>query len=404
MGQWSAETLDPGSSLGQTSVALPFGGKLHVFYDPLVGLRHASWDGAAWTFELLDPGSTMLNDSIAAAQFGTQLHTFSRFLKPGQPMGLRHGWFDGSWHFETLDDHNSDGRVSTAAAYGPHLHVFTHAPPAVLRHGWWSGTTWSFQVEDSPESLGASLSSSVYGGQLHVFGKGLSATDALRHGWSGGGPWVFETLDPGPSKGHNTAAAVYRDQLHVVNGDVAASVNDMRHGWFDGSTWRGFSDLPVTISQGSPLIAYEDVLHLFARDRMSGSLRHAEWKGSSWSSFDTVDAGASQGFFVSTAVYDGILHVFNAGYSSSAGLVFRHLRYDSSWDHIGHANNVVAMTALNNKLFAATSDNVLWARDPVLSDVAWQPIGHANDVVAMAALDSKLFAATSDNRLWVRDL
>jgi hypothetical protein len=36
-----------------------------------------------------------------------------------------------------------------------------------------------------------------------------------------------------------------------------------------------------------------------------------------------------------------------------------------NWDHIGHANNVVGMAAINNKLFAATSDNRLWWRDPV---------------------------------------
>jgi hypothetical protein len=33
-----------------------------------------------------------------------------------------------------------------------------------------------------------------------------------------------------------------------------------------------------------------------------------------------------------------------------------------NWHPIGHANNVVAMAAINNKLFAATRDNVLWVR------------------------------------------
>ena len=40
-------------------------------------------------------------------------------------------------------------------------------------------------------------------------------------------------------------------------------------------------------------------------------------------------------------------------------------RPERSWDHIGHANDVVGMTAINNKLFCATSDNRLWWRDPV---------------------------------------
>jgi hypothetical protein len=74
-----------------------------------------------------------------------------------------------------------------------------------------------------------------------------------------------------------------------------------------------------------------------------------------------------------------------------------------NWDPIGHANDVVAMAAINNKLFAATGDNRLWWRDSVGADVNWDPIGHANDVVAMAAINNKLFAATGDNRLWWRD-
>lgn len=38
---------------------------------------------------------------------------------------------------------------------------------------------------------------------------------------------------------------------------------------------------------------------------------------------------------------------------------------DRPWDHIGHANDVVTMAAINNKLFAATRDNRLWWRDPL---------------------------------------
>jgi hypothetical protein len=78
-------------------------------------------------------------------------------------------------------------------------------------------------------------------------------------------------------------------------------------------------------------------------------------------------------------------------------------RVSVNWDHIGDANDVVAMAAINNKLFAATRDNRLWWRDPVGEDVNWDHIGDANDVVAMAAINNKLFAATRDNRLWWRD-
>ena len=83
------------------------------------------------------------------------------------------------------------------------------------------------------------------------------------------------------------------------------------------------------------------------------------------------------------------------------GLV--HAATDVNWTEIGHANRVVAMTAINNRLFAATSNNKLWWRDPVGTNVNWTEIGHANHVVAMAAINNKLFAATSDNKLWWRD-
>lgn len=72
-------------------------------------------------------------------------------------------------------------------------------------------------------------------------------------------------------------------------------------------------------------------------------------------------------------------------------------------DHIGHANDVVAMTASNGKLFAATKDNQLWSRDAVGDDLPWERIGHANGIAAMAANGDKLFAATKDNRLLWRD-
>ena len=60
---------------------------------------------------------------------------------------------------------------------------------------------------------------------------------------------------------------------------------------------------------------------------------------------------------------------------------------DIPWIGIGHANNVVGMTALNGYLFAATGDNKLWKRKPVDHNVPWKHIGHANNVVGMAAIE-----------------
>ena len=76
---------------------------------------------------------------------------------------------------------------------------------------------------------------------------------------------------------------------------------------------------------------------------------------------------------------------------------------DIPWTHMGHAQNVVGMAALNGKLFVATDDGKLWWRDPYGFDIPWEHIGHAQEVVAMTALNGKLFAATKANKLWLRD-
>ena len=55
------------------------------------------------------------------------------------------------------------------------------------------------------------------------------------------------------------------------------------------------------------------------------------------------------------------------------------------WSDVGHANDVVAMAAMEGRLFAATSDNTLWRRDAVSTPIDWTHIGHANSVTGLAA-------------------
>ncbi len=74
------------------------------------------------------------------------------------------------------------------------------------------------------------------------------------------------------------------------------------------------------------------------------------------------------------------------------------------WRDVGHANHVTAMTAENGRLYATTSDQRLWVRDPVLSEVDWRELGVAVDVVALAGFDGQLFAADRQNRLWQRSV
>jgi hypothetical protein len=72
---------------------------------------------------------------------------------------------------------------------------------------------------------------------------------------------------------------------------------------------------------------------------------------------------------------------------------------DILWQDVGHANNVVAMAGLNGKLYCVTNDNLLWWREPVLTEVNWTRIGRADKLVALAAMGGKLFAVTPDGAL-----
>ena len=76
---------------------------------------------------------------------------------------------------------------------------------------------------------------------------------------------------------------------------------------------------------------------------------------------------------------------------------------DPEWQQIGRADEVIAMTAMDGKLFAVTRDNRLWGRDPVPQDIRWQLLGSANRVVALAGVNGRLFGATRDHKLWMRE-
>jgi hypothetical protein len=79
-----------------------------------------------------------------------------------------------------------------------------------------------------------------------------------------------------------------------------------------------------------------------------------------------------------------------------------HVPRPFDWELVGTANGVTAAAAADNRLFATTSDNILWRRYPVLADVVWRSVGSAVNVRSMAGTKGLLFAVTSDNNLWCR--
>jgi hypothetical protein len=76
---------------------------------------------------------------------------------------------------------------------------------------------------------------------------------------------------------------------------------------------------------------------------------------------------------------------------------------DLGWQQIGYANEVVAMAAMQGKIYAASRYNKLWIRDPTAQNIRWRLLGSANRVRALAAVNGKLFGATEDHKLWMRD-
>lgn len=81
---------------------------------------------------------------------------------------------------------------------------------------------------------------------------------------------------------------------------------------------------------------------------------------------------------------------------------------DEPWCDIGHANQVKALTAVSEELFAVTSAGKLWRRMSLetSSDVglAWEYMGQAQGIVALAAANSRLYGVTEEGHLWWRHM
>jgi len=131
-----------------------------------------------------------------------------------------------------------------------------------------------------------------------------------------------------------------------------------------------------------------------------------DWRGGK-PGMATATLMVRHGMVFSASTTDWINHLGNAANPAIGYITKRVLdRFKNprvfDWEDVGHAQNVVAMTAVENKLFAATGANLLWRRYPVLAEVVWRQIGHANNVRAMAATRGLLYCVTGDNTLWYR--
>lgn len=69
---------------------------------------------------------------------------------------------------------------------------------------------------------------------------------------------------------------------------------------------------------------------------------------------------------------------------------------NAPWRPIGRAQRLVAMTALNGRLYGASVDNYILEREPAIRDVPWSILGEAWLVSAIAGLNGKLYVANRE--------
>lgn len=280
-GQWHREVLDgEGGAGGRTTNVVGedtktavYGTSLQVFYnDETAGrLRHAWWNGAAWTFEDLDGGGTTTSPHGAGQ---IQSHTLKFGEDPSiVPQGSQfHVWYRGD-----------DG-----------VHAYTN-----LRHSWWDGARWNFEVIDASSTvasgLGVENAAILFAGQPHVWyydaGRG-----ALRHAWYDGA-WHTEALDggttggnaygqPAVDAGETPAVTIFQGAPHVWY-YAPGTGGTQRHAWWSGSTWlfekldgqaNTYGQPQVDSGLNNASIISGGQLHVFSYDIADATLRHA-WFG-----------------------------------------------------------------------------------------------------------------------------
>lgn len=77
------------------------------------------------------------------------------------------------------------------------------------------------------------------------------------------------------------------------------------------------------------------------------------------------------------------------------------------WDNIGSAQSVIGMAGYKDRLFALTSNQMLWRRNTGVKDILWTKIGYNNgytyniNIKDIAVANDRLYSIGMDNRLYV---
>jgi hypothetical protein len=143
---------------------------------------------------------------------------------------------------------------------------------------------------------------------------------------------MFETLDgaggtagrTSDAVGGDVSAAVFGGAIHVFYRDL--TTGDLRHGWFNGTTWQfealdGASIIGgrvnADVGQASVTTIFAGKLEVFYLNVTNSDVRRASFNGTAWT-FATIDGDSTAGghtihdvgFNLQAKVWGGSLHVF----------------------------------------------------------------------------------------------
>lgn len=76
----------------------------------------------------------------------------------------------------------------------------------------------------------------------------------------------------------------------------------------------------------------------------------------------------------------------------------------NQWKTIGTAYNITALTYSNGKLYSTDKNNILWSRDVDNRNISWTNLGPANNITGLTAINKKLYAINKNNELLLKDI
>ena len=181
-------------------------------------------------------------------------------------------------------------------------------------------------------------------------------------------------------------------EFNVINADAVSSrekqnfENSGRSMELQNLTIQGGGrDFTLPAKYTTSLCSHQDI-HAFAND-VSGW--HGPVHGAIGGIMGTFDSPAAPIFWCWHAYVDDIYYDWQ--------------HCAASWQEIGTAANVTALTNMDGKLYCTTSDDRLLVSDANPANISWTDLGTAYAVTAMTALNGKLYAMTSWNSLWERE-